>query len=271
MSEEKCPKCNELKSVCKCEPKNDDKSTTQVRDVSITIDPKNMEEILRRLKDEEKKSEDLGKELKKAMEDKKTAETSLEEEKTTKEDYENKLKIIAEQKFTEKKGIIMGEAKKLGLDDARLKQIEEGLKTPEDLKQTEFLVQTLAESLAKGAEDHKKLEKKEGDELEGNKGAAGSVSLRPEDVEKENTGSGEVSYESHAAMIRDLRKKSHSAVPEEAAEAKSILAELFKKWAGAVKKQYEGKAQGGLGEIGPKDIKEQPSLKDITKKGGEVV
>lgn len=272
-TEEKCLQCGELKTACKCEKKEEKKE--EIKGLSVTIDTKNVEAVLKRMTEVEAENRRLTEETKKIMEAKQKVETSLEEEKTIKEDYESKLKIVAEQKFTEKKGVIMTEAKKLGLDDARLKQIEEGLKSPEDLKATEFLIQTLTETLAKGAKEHEEQEKKEKEAMtgaKGDKGAGGEVGLRPEDVEKEKTGGkGEISYESHAAMIRDLRKKSHSTDPEEAAYAKSVLGLLFEKWTVAVKKQYEGKAQGGLGSIGPANIKEQPSLKDITKKGGEAI
>jgi hypothetical protein len=70
-------------------------------------------------------------------------------------------------------------------------------------------------------------------------------------------------------MIRDLRRKQHSDVPEESALATSQLKSLIAKWAVAVKTNFDGKLPQT--ELGPKDINEQPSLRMITKKGGEAI
>jgi len=276
MSEaEKCAKCGQLKTECKCDSKNDG----SIKEIKVTVDTKGTEDILGRLKAKELEADNLTKELAQERELKKKAETSLEDEKTQREDYENKLKLVGEKKMAEEKKIIMDKAKEVIKDPEKLKAIEEGIKDPESLKATKEMVQTFSDILAQGEVEHKKLMDKEKDEfdkkLAAQTGGKGNVGLRPEDLAKEKQGGstddGKVGYESHAAMIRDLRKKSHSDNPEEAAFAKSALEDLFKKWADAVKKNYEGKAQGGLGEIGPRNPKEQPSLKDITKRGGEAI
>ena len=275
MSEaEKCAKCGELKTACKC----DQKTESGIKEIKVTVDTKGTEDILGRLKAKEIEVDSLKVELEKEKEFKKKAETSFEEEKTAKEDYENKLKLIGEKKMTEEREIIMTKAKEVIKDPAKLKEIEEGIKDPESLKATKVMVQTFVDVLAQGEKEHKDQMDKEKQEFDKKfatqTGGKGNVGLRSEDLDKEKVGGvddGKVGYESHAAMIRDLRKKSHSDNPEEAAFAKSVLEDLFKKWADAVKKNYEGKAQGGLGEIGPHNPKEQPSLRDITKRGGESI
>jgi hypothetical protein len=103
----------------------------------------------------------------------KSLEEKLEEMTTLKEDYESKLKLVAEQKFTEKKA-------SLSCEDA-------DIDTPEKLL-----------AWAKGAGKESKFS---------SKGAGGSVSLRPEDLSIEKSGSNQKEFDSHAEMITYLRDK----------------------------------------------------------------
>lgn len=277
-------------------------------DIDVTVDNKQIKDLLKQLGEQDKKSEKLQADLKLALEAKTTAETSLEEEKTLKEDAESKLKLIAEERLNAKRTIIMDKAKELITDEARLKKIQEGMKKAEDVKATEFMIETLASSLEEGERQHKELLAKEkldttrktllekypkskdkiegaenlealeklGTELgegagagagagtgegtgTGDEGAAGQARLN----EAQTGGGPTTGYDSHQAMVYDLRKRSHSDNPEEAAEASAILDELFRKWSVAVKKQYEGK-------IPPIDITSegQPKIADIVKSGG---
>lgn len=256
--------------------------------ITATVDPTQMEELIGRLKDAERKLTEKTKELETATTGKEKLQEEFDTLKDEAEDYKNKLTIIGKKKLEAKRTAIMEEAKKYIKDEDRLKIIEEGIKSPEDVKQTEFLIETLKTTLAEGEKQHKEL--KDFEKKKKELGAPDTVKSMKELEEWEKTketskdadptrkpssgtltlegqtaGGGEEGYDSEAAMIRDLRKRSHDKDPEVAAEAKAILKEMFVKWSVAVKKQYEGKMRGGIRiEKGV----EQPSLRDITLTGG---
>jgi len=251
-------------------------SDTEKKKIEISVDTTSMEAVIERLKKKEEEAAKLSTDLEKAMTEKQSLAKTLEEKEAIAEDLEAKLTIIAEKEFNAKKAILMDECKKLVKDAERVKKIEEGIKSPEDLKATQFMLETLNAAMKEGAEAHKKLteeeEKKTAEEakrLEEEKkatskaepvgtGAGGQATLAQAtgtSVRKE--------YDSHEAMIRDLRRRSHSDDPEEKAIANAILDELFLKWSHAVKLDYEGKR--GLGEM---ESTTQPSLHDIQREGG---
>jgi len=264
------------------------------REIEVTVDTSSMEALIKRLNDKEAEAKKLGAEVEAAVRDKAKLAKTLEEKTSLAEDLEGKLKIIAQKKFDEKKIVIMTAAKELIKDEDLLKKIEEGIKEPKDLKATEFMIETLATAIKEGKEAHDKIltaeEKKAQEEaakIEAakktgektgekiltaeekkaaekkaevvGKGGAGQVPLSLQS----GTGKGK-EFDTHEAMVRDLRKRQHSEDPEVAAEAEAILDELFRKWGRAVKKDYEGRGKAiNVGE------KSQPSLKELTKKGGE--
>lgn len=255
--------------------------------ITATVDPTQMEEIIGRLKEAETKRDELAEKLKTETGNKDKLQEEYDTLKDEADDYKNKLTIIGKKKLEAKKAAIMDEAKKLIKDPERLKIIEDGIKGPEDVKGTEFLIETLKTTLAEGKKQHEELEafeakkKKLGapdtvksmEELqewvktketsEGadptSKPSSGTLTL-----EGQSAG-GEEGYDSEAAMIYDLRKRSHNKDPEVAAEAKAILREMFRKWTVAVKKEYDNKMLGGVKiEKG----KEQASIRAITLSGG---
>lgn len=255
-------------------------------EVNAIVDPKQLEGLISQIKDKDTEIEKLKKELETTTTDTKGIKTKLEESESEAEDFRNKLSIIAKQELTKKKAVLMEEAKKFITDKDRLKVIEDGIQGPDDLKPTEFLIETLRDTIAKGVKQHEEV--KAFEEKIKSLGAPDTIKTMEElDAwEKDNKASGNVDptrkpssgsltlagqnagredgYDSHAIMVRDLRRRSHSANPEEAATAKSILKELFRKWTVAVKKEYEGKSSGIKIEKG----KEQASLQDITLHGG---
>jgi len=262
------------------DPKNDPKegnpqSVAQPRkkepvSVSVSLDTSSMEDIIKRLKEEEQKRKEAEEKLSQLSAKETELKQKLEEEVSKREDFETKLKLIAEKKFAEKKGIIEKRAKELIKDEERVKMILEKLEKPEDLKATEFLLDTLESSLkigekqAKEQEEKEEKEKKEKELAEKNADPQGSSGTAPLTGQSKVEGaSTEGGYDSYVAMIKDLRRKEKSSNPEEAAEAKAIINEFFKKWARAVKKKYEGQGRGIYMEE-----EKQPSLREITKKGG---
>jgi len=270
-------------------PENGKKSSTAVKagdavKIDVNVDSEQMKRLLADLAKKDKEAEELTKQLKDAQEAKKTAETTLEEKTTEAEDFKNKLALIAEQKLNAKRKLILDKAKEVIKDEERLKKISEGMKSPEDVQATEFMINTLSETLAEGKRQHEEAIAKEKldtarkallevfpdakDKIEGaenlealetlkkelkpvddkagtgtpadpvGKGGAGQVGLPTK------AGTAGEGYDSHQAMVKDLRRMEHSDNPEEAAYAKAVLDELFKKWSSAVKKRYEGKMRG---------------------------
>ncbi len=246
--------------------------------VEVTADSKEMKAILQELAEEKeraKKAEDEAKkaeeEKKKAEEEKKATEETLEKTKLESEDYKSKLEIVATKEFEKKRNEVIAKAKEVIKDEKRIKMIEDELTDPEKLKATEFMLVTLDETLKKGAEEARiaeeakikaEADKKLTEEEAKKKAPAGSVPLSPAQVG--GTPPDEEGYDTYVAMIQDLRRKSRSGTPEEAAEAEEVLNELFKKWVNAVKKKYEGMRGIGYEE------EKQKSLREITKKGGAV-
>ena len=237
--------------------------------VDVTVDSEQMKVILKELQEEKDRAKKAEDEAKKAAEEKKVAEEALEKTKLESEDYKSKLEIVATKEFEKKRNEVIAKAKEVIKDEKRLKMIEDELTDPEKLKATEFMLQTLDETLKKGAEEARLAEearikaeadKKAADEEAKKKAPAGSVPLSPAQVG--GAPSSEEGYDSYVAMIQDLRRKVRSGPPEEAAEAEEVLNELFKKWVGAVKRKYEG-----MRDIAYEEEK-QKSVRDITKKGG---
>jgi len=255
--------------------------------IEVSVENKSTEQLIEMLKAEEQKRKDAEALTKKAQEDLQKKADELEGLKTDSDNYKSKLQIIADKQFIERKTAIEGKAKSLLKDDAKLKAVMDKIKEPADLQATEFMLDTLQGALQTGQAELDKAIKTRKDELVKNFPDAKaqieatknldeietlSKTLKPADNKGSAAGAVPLSnqgasgyksegYDTHMAMIQDLRKKERSSNPEEAAEAKAILNELFKKWTVAVKKQYGGKMPQGI------DIeldKDQPSVKDIT-------
>jgi len=295
------------------EGKKDKGSTTvetgKATKIDINVDSEQMKRLLKDLETKDKEAKELQEKLEKAVKDKETAETTLEEKTTEADDFKAKLALIAEQKLNAKRKIILDKAKEVIKDEDRLKKISEGMKSPEDVQATEFMIDTLAQTLEEGKKQHEEMLAKEKldetrkallekfpdakEKIEGAENIEGLEALRKELTPKTDEGAGTgdekppekatgvtklgpaqtgakgEGYDSHQAMVRDLRKMEHSDNPEEAAYAKTVLDELFRKWSVAVKKRYEGKSRGF--DISPESTEgiEQPPIKEITKRGGE--
>lgn len=223
-----------------------------------------MKVMLKQLEDEKTRAKKLQEDVDKVLADKKASDEALEKSKTESEDYKSKLELIASKEFEKKKTALLDKAKLTIKDEAKIKAIEAELTDPEKLKATEFMIDTLNETLKKGEEEAKAAEdaKKKAEEEKKKKGSApaGNVPLTP--AQEGQGGDGEEGYDTYMALIQDLRRKEKNGTPEEQAEAKVILDELFKKWAGTVRKRFEGIR--GISH----EEENQKSLREITKKGG---
>lgn len=217
-------------------------------------------EQLKREEDARKKAEA---ELKAKMEE--IAKSDIEHKKIAEEaeDYKGKLEMIAEKELEKKRVIVKEKAKTLIQDPERIKEIEAKLKDPEQVAATEYMLKVLEDALNKGEEQHKTMmeaEKKKAEEAA--KAAAASGAQSPAGsapLNDKQTGTGKTGYDSAEAMVIDLRKREHSSDPAVAAEAKAILDELFKKWASAVKSEFnEMRGFKGAGT--------QPTIEELQRK-----
>jgi hypothetical protein len=269
MSEEKCPECKELKTACKC--KKDD----NIKDIKVTVDTGNIESILKRLSDEEAKSKKLSQELEETKKLQSTTALDLESTKKKEKEYEDSLKKIGEEKLNVQRQIIIDKAKEVIKDPEQIKKIEESVKDPESLRAVTTLVDGVYNAIKQGSKEHEEILKKEREEFEkklkeNNTNLSGTIPMTDEMKQKElNRIANTKGYDSHPDMIRDIRKRQHSDNPEERAKANTEADELLKRWTSAVKRNFDGKVP--ITEFGPKDIKDQPSLRTITKKGGEAI
>jgi len=253
--------------------------------VKVKID----DEAYKRLIEEQKRIEEAKKKLEeelttikadktKSDEAKKAAEDKLLEVQGKAEELEEKLSLIAQKEFEKKRAVVLEKAKTLlGTDESRLKEVESKTATPEDLKATEYMLEVLEKTVKQGEESYKKLladeKKKMEEELAKKAGTpAGVAPLNTPQVTGQSTPTGKTGYDSYEAMIKDLRIREKSSDPQVAAEAKTILDEFFRKWATAVKKQYQGRLPTGISYELSEERKEggalkeeQPSIREITR------
>lgn len=230
--------------------------------IHVQVDSEQMKAMLIQLEEEKAKAKKLQEDMDKALADKKVSEEALEKTKTESDDYKSKLEIIAQKEFDKRKAALLEKAKTAIKDEGRLKQIETDLTDPDKLKASEFMIDTLIETLKKGEEETRIAEEeRKKAENKGTNAPAGTVLLTPAQTGQSVDGEGE-GYDTYVAMVQDLRRKERFGTPEEQAEAKITLDELFKKWCGAVKRKYDGVK--GLEHTEEK----QKSVREMTKQGG---
>lgn len=241
-------------------PKEGEKK--QATEVTVKVDNEQTKILIEQLKREEKAKLEAEAKLKEMMEDKVKADVEHKKVSDEAEDIRGKLEMIAEKELNKKREEIRVKAQKLIQDPERVKEIEARLKDPEQVAATEYMLKVLEDTLAKGEEQHKKLQEEEKAKAEAAAKAAASGGIPPAGSAPLNdaqTGGTKTGYDSAEAMVADLRKREKSSDPAIAAEAKAILNELFKKWASAVKAEYNElkgfKAQGT-----------QPTIEDLQKK-----
>lgn len=177
---------------------------------------------------------------------------------TEKEDLKAKLEAIAEKEFNAKKDAVLKrvtgvfskpeDAERAKEITARLNDPEKG---PENLRQTEYMINILEENIKKGKEEQEakakaEEEKKKAAEAAGEKKApkgGETATLNQQQTGGAGAppaGNKGTAYESEEAMIRDLKQRSlDPRDPAKQAEAKAILNQLWKKWGIAIKKDYD--------------------------------
>jgi hypothetical protein len=228
-------------------------------EIKVSVDSEQMNIMMEQLKRAEKAKEEAEKTVAKNTDELRAKEDAIKKLTEESDDYKEKLKLISEKELAKKKAAIVERAKALIQDDARVKELEATLQDPEKVKATEYMLGVLEETMKKGEERNKALldaEKKKAEEAakSGQPAPAGSAPLNAAQMGQSASG-----FDSYEAMIHDLRIKEKSKDPIVAAEAKTILDEFFKRWAFAVKKEYE-QMRGFRGEG------TQPALKELLKK-----
>lgn len=188
------------------------------------------------------------------------------------EDLKNKLGIIAEKELEKKRKAVTEQAKTLLKDDARVKEIESKLSTPEGIAAMEYTMNVLEKSLKIGQEEQKayvETERKKAEEAvkaaeaakaAGQPAPAGSAPLNNAQLgNPQPTDLMHMKFDSYQAMVRYLHEVENGSNKELAAEAKAALDELLKKWASLVKQGYD--SMRGTENMG----KDQPLFKDMLK------
>lgn len=231
-------------------------------EVTVKVDNEQTKILMEQLKLSEETRKKAEADLKTMMEEKTKAEIEHKKVAEEAEDYKGKLEIVAEKELEKKRVIIKEKATQLIQDPERIKEIEAKLKDPEQVAATEYMLKVLEDTLKKGEEQHVALLAAEKKKAEDAAKAAATGSTPPAGsapLNDKQTGTGKVGYDSAEAMVADLRKREHSSDPAIAAEAKAILDELFKKWASAVKSEFN-EMRGFKGEG------KQPTIEELQRK-----
>lgn len=240
-------------------PKQDEKKPQEIK---ITVDNEQTKNLLDQLKREEEARKKAEADLKAKTEEQTKEKAEHAKTKEEAEDYKGKLEMIAEKELDKKRAVVKEKASKLIQDPERIKEIEAKLKDPEQVAATEYMLKVLEDALNKGEEQHKALLDAEKAKIEEAAKAAASGGAPPAGSAPLNaaqTGGAKTGYDSAEAMVADLRKREHSSDPVIAAEAKAILDELFKKWATAVKQEFN-EMRGFRGEG------KQPTIEELQRK-----
>lgn len=207
---------------------------------------------------------------KKAMEDKLAkieADKKVDQETAKKlaeetEDLKNKLGIIAEKELEKKRTAVKTKAKELLQDDARVKEIEDKLSTPEGIAAMEYTMNVLEKQLKIGEEQHKAFLEAEKKKLEdaakaaeaakaaGKEPPAGSAPMNAQQMgNSQPTDLMHQKFDSYEAMVRYLHQVENGTDRELAAQAKTALDTLLQGWAKLVKQNYDtmrGSPEGGI-------------------------
>jgi len=186
------------------------------------------------------------------------------------EDLKNKLGILAEKELDKKRKGVTEKANALLKDPERVKEITDRLSTPDGVEQMEYTMNVLEKQMRKGEEEfkafqseqQKKLEQaakdkeaaesaiKAANELAAKSGKpitelpkletpTGSAPLNAQQMGGANAADmSHLKFDSYGAMIRYLQEVEKGDDKLKAAEAKTALNDLLKKWATLVKQNY---------------------------------
>jgi len=242
------------------------------QEIHVTVDneqTKILAQQLAQAQQEKKAAEDK---LAKLEADKKAQDEASKKLGEETEDLKNKLGIIAEKELDKKRKAVTEQAKTLLKDDARVKEIEAKLSTPEGIAAMEYTMNVLEKSLKIGQEEQKayvEAERKKAEEAAkvaeaakaaGQPAPAGSAPMNAAQMgNAQPTDLMHMKFDSYQAMVRYLHEVENGSVKERAAEAKVALDELLKKWASLVKQGYD--SMRGAEPMG----KDQPLFKDLLK------
>jgi hypothetical protein len=181
------------------------------------------------------------------------------------EDLKNKLGIIAEKELEKKRTSVKEKANALLKDPERVKEIESKLSTPEGIAAMEYTMNVLEKQMKVGEEQFKSYQEGERKKAEeaaakakadveavvkaASDAAAGKSATTPPAGQAplnaaqmgnpQPTDLMHMKFDSYGAMVRYLQEVEKGPDKLRAAEAKTALNELLKKWASLVKKNYD--------------------------------
>jgi colicin import membrane protein len=244
------------------------------KEIKVVIDNEQTKILAEQLAKAEAAKKETEDKLKQVEAEKKVQEEAAKKSAEEAEDLKNKLAIVAEKKLEEKRKAVTEKANALLKDPERVKDITDKLSTPEGVAAMEYTMNVLegqikrgqeefeaykaselkkseeaaakakTEADTKAAEEAKKVE--EAKRLEEAKKAgekpapAGSAPMNAAQMgEQKSTDLMHIKFESYQAMVRYLHDVENGPDPQKAAEAKAILSDLLRKWAGLVKQNYD--------------------------------
>lgn len=236
------------------------------KEIHITVDNTETKRLAEELAKAKQEKEEMEKKLK-AIEAQKVidAEVSKKLGEET-EDLKNKLGIIAEKELEKKRNSVKEKANALLKDPERVKEIESKLSTPEGIAAMEYTMNVLEKQMKVGEEQFKSYQEGERKKTEeaaakakadadaaakvaADAAAAGKPATAPpagqaplNAAQMGNplpTDLMHMKFDSYGAMVRYLQEVEKGSDKLRAAEAKTALNELLKKWASLVKKNYD--------------------------------
>lgn len=247
-------------------PKPAEDNKPKEKEIHITVDNTETKRLAEELAKAKQEKEEMEKKLK-AIEAQKLidAEASKKLGEET-EDLKNKLGIIAEKELEKKRNSVKEKANALLKDPDRVKEIESKLSTPEGIAAMEYTMNVLEKQMKVGEEQFKSYQEGERKKAEeaaakakadadatakaaADAAAAGKPATSPpagqaplNDAQMGNPQSADLmhmKFDSYEAMVRYLHQVEKGSDKLRAAEAKSALDELLKKWASLVKQNYD--------------------------------
>lgn len=252
------------------EQKTEQSKEKNEQDIHITVDNEQTKVLAEQLAKAQNEKKEMEEKLAKIEADKKAQEEIAKKAAEETEDLKNKLGIIAEKELEKKRNAVKEKANALLKDPERVKEITDKLSTPDGIAAMEFTMNALEKQMKVGEEQfksYKEAEQKKAEEAvkaaadakakadaEAAEAAktgkpqakpetpAGSAPLNDAQLKGGNAQPNDLmhmKFDSYEAMVRYLHEVENGSDKARAAEAKTALNDLLKKWASLVKQNYD--------------------------------
>lgn len=259
------------------------------KEIKITVDNEQTKILAEQLAKAEAARKEMEEKLAKFESDAKVqAEVSRKAQEEA-EDLKNKLGIIAEKELDKKRNAVSEKANALLKDPERVKEITDKLSTPEGIASMEFTMNALEKQMKSGEEQFKAYQESERKKAEDAAKVAAEAKAKADAEAAEAAKTGKpvpkqeipagsaplnnaqmgnpsptdmmhMKFGSYAAMVSYLHEVENGPNKEKAAEAKTALNELVRKWATLVKQSHDAMTSTGPENLG----KDSLSIHDMT-------